>query len=184
MFVYQASGISYVYPSHSSRGEGIILSQANALPRFYHIVILLQHCPACWTSALLTCASQCQTLCPADPVLTVLSVSFTGLTHVLSPPQGYTSFWNDCISSGLRGCVLVELACRGRIELEKSGPRRRRLLGRKVRLSSAAASCLTPSPRRCLSPPPLTPSQPRPLRCPPPPPSSAHPPAGSFTGDR
>ncbi|XP_043206944.1 Golgi phosphoprotein 3 homolog sauron-like, partial [Amphibalanus amphitrite] len=45
--------------------------------------------------------------------------------------QGYTSFWNDCISSGLRGCVLVELATRGRIELEKSGPRRRRLLARK-----------------------------------------------------
>ena len=52
--------------------------------------------------------------------------------HVVAV-QGYTSFWNDCISSGLRGCVLVELAARGRIELEKSGPRRRRLLARKVR---------------------------------------------------
>jgi golgi phosphoprotein 3 len=46
--------------------------------------------------------------------------------------QGYTSFWNDCISSGLRGCVLIELAIRGRIELEKTGIRRRSLLNRKV----------------------------------------------------
>lgn len=46
--------------------------------------------------------------------------------------QGYTSFWNDCISSGLRGCVLVELSLRKRIELEKSGARKRSLLMRKV----------------------------------------------------
>lgn len=46
--------------------------------------------------------------------------------------QGYTSFWNDCISSGLRGCMLVELYLRGRIEIEKSGMRRRGLLSRKV----------------------------------------------------
>lgn len=46
--------------------------------------------------------------------------------------QGYTSFWNDCISTGLRGCILVELALRGRIELEKGGMRRRSLLGRKI----------------------------------------------------
>lgn len=46
--------------------------------------------------------------------------------------QGYTSFWNDCISSGLRGCILVELALRGRVELEKAGMRRRSLSSRKV----------------------------------------------------
>ena len=46
--------------------------------------------------------------------------------------QGYTSFWNDCISSGLRGCILIELALRGRVELEKAGMRRRSLLNRKV----------------------------------------------------
>lgn len=46
--------------------------------------------------------------------------------------QGYTSFWNDSISSGLRGCILVELALRGRVELEKAGMRRRSLLMRKV----------------------------------------------------
>ena len=49
-----------------------------------------------------------------------------------SCPQGYTSFWNDCISSGLRGCMLVELSLRKRIELEKSGARKRSLLIRKV----------------------------------------------------
>ncbi|KAA0196077.1 hypothetical protein HAZT_HAZT010151, partial [Hyalella azteca] len=48
------------------------------------------------------------------------------------PLQGYTSFWNDCISSGLRGCILIELALRGRIELEKAGMRRKTLLNRKV----------------------------------------------------
>lgn len=37
----------------------------------------------------------------------------------LKDKEGYTSFWNDCISSGLRGCILIELALRGRIELER-----------------------------------------------------------------
>ncbi|XP_071964867.1 Golgi phosphoprotein 3-like [Antedon mediterranea] len=50
--------------------------------------------------------------------------------------EGYTSFWNDCISSGLRGCMLIELGLRGRIELEKSGMRRKSLLNRKVLLKS------------------------------------------------
>ena len=53
--------------------------------------------------------------------------------------QGYTSFWNDCISSGLRGCMMVELGLRGRVELEKTGMRRRGLLSRKV-------ICKNPSP--------------------------------------
>ena len=53
--------------------------------------------------------------------------------------QGYTSFWNDCISSGLRGCVLVELSLRGRIALEKTGLRRRSLGNRKV-------TCLSETP--------------------------------------
>lgn len=51
--------------------------------------------------------------------------------------QGYTSFWNDCISSGLRGCILIELALRGRLELEKAGMRKRSLLNRKVLLKSS-----------------------------------------------
>ena len=46
--------------------------------------------------------------------------------------QGYTSFWNDCISSGLRGCILIELGLRGRVELEKTGMRRRSLGNRKI----------------------------------------------------
>ncbi|KAI5708464.1 hypothetical protein M8J76_006759 [Diaphorina citri] len=50
----------------------------------------------------------------------------------LKDKEGYTSFWNDCISSGLRGCILIELGLRGRIELEKAGMRRKSLLNRKV----------------------------------------------------
>lgn len=50
--------------------------------------------------------------------------------------QGYTSFWNDCISSGLRGCILIELGLRGRVELERAGMRRKGLLSRKVILKS------------------------------------------------
>jgi Golgi phosphoprotein 3 len=50
----------------------------------------------------------------------------------LKDREGYTSFWNDCISSGLRGCIIIELAIRGRVELEKTGMRRRSLLNRKL----------------------------------------------------
>uniref|UniRef100_S4RM92 Golgi phosphoprotein 3 n=1 Tax=Petromyzon marinus TaxID=7757 RepID=S4RM92_PETMA len=56
----------------------------------------------------------------------------------LKTRQGYTSFWNDCISSGLRGCMLVELALRGRITLEPCGMRRKSLLSRKVMCKSDA----------------------------------------------
>ncbi|KAJ0067762.1 hypothetical protein NL108_010034, partial [Boleophthalmus pectinirostris] len=51
---------------------------------------------------------------------------------------GYTSFWNDCISSGLRGCMLIELALRGRLQLENNGMRRKALLARKVLCKSDA----------------------------------------------
>ncbi|VVC43726.1 Hypothetical protein CINCED_3A012183 [Cinara cedri] len=50
----------------------------------------------------------------------------------LKDKEGYTSFWNDSISSGLRGCILIELALRQRIELEKAGMRRKSLQMRKV----------------------------------------------------
>lgn len=56
----------------------------------------------------------------------------------LKDREGYTSFWNDCISSGLRGCILVELALRGRIQLEKQQARKRKLLDRKVRCKNDA----------------------------------------------
>lgn len=46
--------------------------------------------------------------------------------------EGYTSFWNDCISSGLRGCMLIELALRNRVDLEKTGMRKRGLDTRKL----------------------------------------------------
>uniref|UniRef100_A0A1I8BQE9 Golgi phosphoprotein 3-like n=1 Tax=Meloidogyne hapla TaxID=6305 RepID=A0A1I8BQE9_MELHA len=49
----------------------------------------------------------------------------------LKDREGYTSFWNDCISSGLRGCILIELALRSRIELEKAGVRKRGFSSRK-----------------------------------------------------
>ncbi|KAI1301265.1 Golgi phosphoprotein 3 -like protein sauron [Halotydeus destructor] len=55
----------------------------------------------------------------------------------LKDKEGYTSFWNDCISTGLRGCLLVELSLRGRIELEKGGLRRRALLNRKIIVKSS-----------------------------------------------
>ncbi|XP_061527133.1 Golgi phosphoprotein 3-like [Phycodurus eques] len=51
---------------------------------------------------------------------------------------GYTSFWNDCISSGLRGCMLIELALCGRLQLEACGMRRKGLLARKVICKSDA----------------------------------------------
>ncbi|XP_053620455.1 Golgi phosphoprotein 3 homolog sauron [Plodia interpunctella] len=54
----------------------------------------------------------------------------------LKDKEGYTSFWNDCISSGLRGCILIELGLRGRIELERAGMRRKGLLSRKVIVKS------------------------------------------------
>lgn len=54
--------------------------------------------------------------------------------HPSSLSQGYTSFWNDCISSGLRGGILIELALRGRIHLEPLSIRKKRLLERKVKV--------------------------------------------------
>lgn len=56
----------------------------------------------------------------------------------LKDREGYTSFWNDCISSGLRGCMLIELALRGRLQLEACGVRRKGLLSRKVICKSDA----------------------------------------------
>lgn len=53
--------------------------------------------------------------------------------------EGYTSFWNDCISSGLRGCMLIELGLRQRVELEKNGMRKRSLATRKILPKDAKA---------------------------------------------
>lgn len=46
--------------------------------------------------------------------------------------EGYTSFWNDNISTGLRGAIIMELGFRGRISLENMGMRKRSLLSRPV----------------------------------------------------
>lgn len=54
----------------------------------------------------------------------------------LKDREGHTSFWNDCISSGLRGAILAELGLRGRIQLEAGGMRRRSLLMRKLQCVS------------------------------------------------
>ncbi|KAH6891017.1 Golgi phosphoprotein 3-domain-containing protein [Thelonectria olida] len=43
----------------------------------------------------------------------------------LKDKQGYLSFWNDNISYALRGCIVIELAFRGRIAMEKDASRRR-----------------------------------------------------------
>lgn len=54
----------------------------------------------------------------------------------LKDKEGYTSFWNDSISSGLRGCILIELSLKGKVELEKAGLRRKGLLSRKLLLKN------------------------------------------------
>ncbi|MBZ3881398.1 Golgi phosphoprotein 3 [Sciurus carolinensis] len=56
----------------------------------------------------------------------------------LKDPEGYTSFWNDCISSGLCGCMLIELALRGRLQLEACEMRCKSILTRKVICKSDA----------------------------------------------
>ncbi|KAG9298887.1 hypothetical protein G9A89_015908 [Geosiphon pyriformis] len=43
----------------------------------------------------------------------------------LKDKQGYLSFWNDNISYTLRGCILIELALRGRIAMNKDPNRRK-----------------------------------------------------------
>ncbi|KAM3413955.1 hypothetical protein BST61_g10624 [Cercospora zeina] len=43
----------------------------------------------------------------------------------LKDKQGYLSFWNDNISYALRGCIVIELAFRGRISMQKGSERRR-----------------------------------------------------------
>ncbi|KAK4463343.1 Golgi phosphoprotein 3-domain-containing protein [Cladorrhinum samala] len=42
----------------------------------------------------------------------------------LKDKQGYLSFWNDNISYALRGCIVLELAFRGRIAMQKTPSRR------------------------------------------------------------
>jgi Golgi phosphoprotein 3 len=50
----------------------------------------------------------------------------------LKDKQGYLSFWNDNISYALRGCIVIELAFRGRISMQKDSSRRRLPLADRV----------------------------------------------------
>ncbi|WBW71683.1 Golgi phosphoprotein 3 family Vps74 [Schizosaccharomyces osmophilus] len=43
----------------------------------------------------------------------------------LKDKQGYLSFWNDSISYSLRGCILIELAFRGKLRMQKDINRKR-----------------------------------------------------------
>jgi Golgi phosphoprotein 3 len=43
----------------------------------------------------------------------------------LKDKQGYLSFWNDNISYALRGCIVIELAFRGRVSMQRDSSRRR-----------------------------------------------------------
>jgi len=76
----------------------------------------------------------------ADSKETRLTLMEEVLLLGLKDKEGYTSFWNDCISTGLRGCILVELALRGRIELESAGLRRRNLIMRKILVKNQNAT--------------------------------------------
>jgi hypothetical protein len=48
-----------------------------------------------------------------------------GLEFDLMVAKGYLSFWNDNISYALRGCIVIELAFRGRVSMQKDSSRRR-----------------------------------------------------------
>jgi Golgi phosphoprotein 3 len=72
----------------------------------------------------------------ADSKETRLTLMEEILLLGLKDREGYTSFWNDCISSGLRGCILIELALKNRIELEKQGMRKKPLSHRRLILKN------------------------------------------------
>ncbi|CCC70827.1 hypothetical protein NCAS_0F03430 [Naumovozyma castellii] len=56
------------------------------------------------------------------PVLTLMEeVLLMGLRD----KEGYLSFWNDNISYALRGCILIELALRGKIQILDDSARKR-----------------------------------------------------------
>lgn len=53
----------------------------------------------------------------------------------LNEDSGCTSFWNDCISAGLRAAIIIELAMRGLIKLEKKSMYNRSLSSRKIQVT-------------------------------------------------
>lgn len=56
--------------------------------------------------------------------ITLTTIHTVGVNHQ-SSLQGYLSFWNDNISYALRGCIVIELAFRGRVSMQKDSSRRR-----------------------------------------------------------
>jgi len=68
-----------------------------------------------------------------DPKFTLMEeIMLIGLNE----DSGCTSFWNDCISAGLRAAIIIELAMRGLITLEKRALYSRSLSSRKIQVTS------------------------------------------------
>ncbi|AET39550.1 Vps74p Ecym_4513 [Eremothecium cymbalariae DBVPG len=57
-----------------------------------------------------------------EPTLTLMEEV---LLMGLKDKEGYLSFWNDSISYSLRGCILIELALRGKIRVVEDAARKR-----------------------------------------------------------
>lgn len=79
--------------------------------------------------------------CSKNPVsLPTVGTNLTLMEEVyllgLKDNDGYVSFWNTSMSSGLRGCILTELALLGRIELEQVSLKRKKLPSRIVKVIS------------------------------------------------
>nr|XP_045007522.1 Golgi phosphoprotein 3-like [Jaculus jaculus] len=86
------------------------------------------------TGILHTIRNNAGTACGGEAAVTDTGTLYTIRSNAGS--WGYISFWIDCISSGLRGGILIELAMRGRVHLEPPTMRKKRLLDRKVLLKS------------------------------------------------
>ena len=75
--------------------------------------------------------------------------------------EGYTSFWNDSISYGLRGCILAELMLRGRVRCVKAKlPLDEKKL-EVIDTSKTGARTAQPPPPAAPSPAPLRPARPQ-----------------------
>lgn len=72
----------------------------------------------------------------ADPKFTLMEeIMLIGLNE----DSGCTSMWNDCISAGLRAAIIIELAMRGLISLEKKALYSRSLSSRKIQVTPSTA---------------------------------------------
>ncbi|XP_031331923.1 Golgi phosphoprotein 3 homolog sauron-like [Photinus pyralis] len=73
---------------------------------------------------------------PEDPSGVRLTLTEQVFLLGLKDREGYVSFWNDYISRGLRGCILIDLFLRGRIRLVDRAGRAKSVLTRKVVLTN------------------------------------------------